>query len=43
MQPLIVTAAGIRNGDFVLITRRPAGNLHPGGWEFPGGKLDGDD
>lgn len=43
MQPLIVTAAIIRNGDFVLITRRPAGKLHAGMWEFPGGKLDGDE
>lgn len=40
MQPLIVTAAVIRSGDFVLITRRPDGKPHAGMWEFPGGKLD---
>lgn len=43
MQPLIVTAAIIRNGDSVLITRRPAGKPHAGMWEFPGGKLDDDE
>lgn len=41
MQPLIVTAAIIRDGEKVLITRRPPGSRHPGMWEFPGGKLDG--
>jgi len=41
MQPLIVTAAVIRSGDLVLITRRPEGKPHAGMWEFPGGKLDG--
>lgn len=43
MQPLIVTAAVIRNDDFVLITRRPEGKPHAGMWEFPGGKLDGNE
>jgi 8-oxo-dGTP diphosphatase len=43
MQPLIVTAAVIRNGGSVLITRRPAGKPHAGMWEFPGGKLDGNE
>jgi 8-oxo-dGTP diphosphatase len=43
MQPLIVTAAVIRNGDSVLITRRPEGKPHAGMWEFPGGKLDGNE
>jgi 8-oxo-dGTP diphosphatase len=43
MQPLIVTAAVIRNGDSVLITRRPDGKPHAGMWEFPGGKLDGNE
>jgi 8-oxo-dGTP diphosphatase len=43
MQPLIVTAAVIRNNDFVLITRRPEGKPHAGMWEFPGGKLDGNE
>lgn len=39
MLPLIVTAAVIRAGDRVLITRRPDGVRHGGLWEFPGGKL----
>jgi len=43
MQPLIVTAAVIRNGASVLITRRPEGKPHAGMWEFPGGKLDGNE
>jgi 8-oxo-dGTP diphosphatase len=43
MQPLVVTAAVIRNGDSVLITRRPEGKPHAGMWEFPGGKLDGNE
>jgi 8-oxo-dGTP diphosphatase len=43
MQPLIVTAAVIRNGGSVLITRRPEGKPHAGMWEFPGGKLDGNE
>jgi 8-oxo-dGTP diphosphatase len=40
MLPLIVTAAVIRDGDAVLITRRPPKSRHGGMWEFPGGKLD---
>lgn len=43
MQPLIVTAAVLRKGDSVLITRRPGGKPHAGMWEFPGGKLDGNE
>lgn len=43
MQPLIVTAAVIRKADSVLITRRPTGKPHAGMWEFPGGKLAGDE
>ena len=43
MQPQIVTAAVIRNGGSVLITRRPEGKPHAGMWEFPGGKLDGNE
>ena len=39
MPPLIVTAAIIRQGTDVLITRRPDGTRHAGRWEFPGGKL----
>jgi A/G-specific adenine glycosylase len=36
----IVTAAVIRDGDKVLITRRPAKGLLGGMWEFPGGKVE---
>jgi 8-oxo-dGTP diphosphatase len=43
MQHLVVTAAVIRNDDSVLITRRPEGKPHAGMWEFPGGKLDGNE
>jgi len=39
-QPLLVTAAIIRDRGRVLITRRPEGVRHAGQWEFPGGKLD---
>lgn len=38
--PLLVTAAIIFDGEKVLITRRPEDKLHPGLWEFPGGKID---
>lgn len=40
MLPIIVTAAILRQGDTVLITRRPPQSKHGGLWEFPGGKLD---
>jgi 8-oxo-dGTP diphosphatase len=43
MLPLIVTAAVIRDGDAVLITRRPPESRQGGMWEFPGGKLDPDE
>lgn len=43
MLPLIVTAAVIRDGDGILITRRPMESRHGGMWEFPGGKLDADE
>ena len=36
----LVTAAVIRRGTAVLITRRPAKGLLGGMWEFPGGKLE---
>ena len=39
MQPIIVTAAILRNNGRVLITRRPNGKPHADMWEFPGGKL----
>ncbi len=38
-QPLIVTAAIIRDKNKVLITKRPKGSRDAGKWEFPGGKL----
>ena len=43
MLPLIVTAAVIRDGDSILITRRPQESRHGGMWEFPGGKLDAEE
>ena len=43
MLPLIVTAAVIRDGDAILITRRPQESRHGGMWEFPGGKLDAEE
>ena len=43
MLPLIVTAAVIRDGDAILITRRPPESRHGGMWEFPGGKLDAEE
>jgi len=36
----IVTAAIIRKGEQVLLTRRAPGDRHQGSWEFPGGKLE---
>jgi 8-oxo-dGTP diphosphatase len=41
MQPLIVTAAVIRQNGKVLITRRLPDKPQGGLWEFPGGKLHG--
>lgn len=38
--PLLVTAAVVFDEGKVLITRRPEDKLHPGLWEFPGGKID---
>ncbi len=35
-----MTAAIIRDGETLLICRRPAGGRHPGVWEFPGGKVE---
>jgi 8-oxo-dGTP diphosphatase len=37
-QPVIVVAAIIRRGPWILITQRPEGSGHAGLWEFPGGK-----
>ena len=36
----VVTAAIIRNGDKVLISRRMPGQRMAGYWEFPGGKIE---
>lgn len=35
-----VVAAIIERGDRVLLALRPAGKLHGGMWEFPGGKVE---
>ncbi len=37
-EPVIVVAAVIRRGPWILITQRPEGSGHAGRWEFPGGK-----
>ncbi len=36
--PIIVVAAVIERGGWILITQRPATSGHAGRWEFPGGK-----
>lgn len=44
-RPVTEVAVGIlvnSNGDF-LMTTRPAGKAYSGYWEFPGGKLEGDE
>jgi 8-oxo-dGTP diphosphatase len=38
--PIRVVAAVVRQGDSILITRRPDRPDGPGQWEFPGGKVD---
>ncbi|MEZ4600006.1 MAG: (deoxy)nucleoside triphosphate pyrophosphohydrolase [Syntrophotaleaceae bacterium] len=43
MQPLIVTAAILCHNGRILITRRPLEKQQGGLWEFPGGKLHGDE
>lgn len=40
MQPLVVVAAVIRDGDRVLACRRAPGRDAAGRWEFPGGKVE---
>ena len=35
-----VTAAVIRDGEKVMICKRPRGKRHGGQWEFPGGKVE---
>ncbi len=43
-EPLIRGGIGlIRRGNSFLIRRRPAGTIYAGYWEFPGGKLEGDE
>ncbi|MBM3664874.1 MAG: (deoxy)nucleoside triphosphate pyrophosphohydrolase [Actinobacteria bacterium] len=37
-EPVIVVAAVLRVGPWVLITQRAEGSGHGGRWEFPGGK-----
>lgn len=37
--PLLVTAAVVLEKGRVLLTKRPEDKLHPGFWEFPGGKV----
>lgn len=36
--PVVVVAAVIRQGPWILITQRAEGSGHAGRWEFPGGK-----
>lgn len=40
---ITVTAGIIEKGDLVLIARRKAGKHLEGYWEFPGGKIEGDE
>ncbi|HEY8280946.1 MAG TPA: (deoxy)nucleoside triphosphate pyrophosphohydrolase [Leifsonia sp.] len=40
MEPLIVVAAVIRDGDRILACRRAPGKDAAGRWEFPGGKIE---
>ena len=40
MQPLVVVAAVIRDGERVLACRRASGRDAAGLWEFPGGKVE---
>ena len=40
-QVIIRAVAGVlKNGMQVLMASRPAGKIHAGSWEFPGGKLE---
>jgi mutator protein MutT len=41
--PVIVVAAVIEDGDRFLVTRRQPGVHLEGLWEFPGGKIDGEE
>ena len=43
MTPVIVVAAVIEDGDRFLVTRRQPGVHLEGLWEFPGGKIDGEE
>lgn len=37
--PVVVAVAIVRDGDRVLVSRRPPGEHLAGKWEFPGGKV----
>ncbi len=41
--PLRVSAAILRRGDRILVCRRRHDQDHPAKWEFPGGKIEGDE
>ncbi len=40
MATIVVAAAVVREGDRLLLTKRPSGSHLEGLWEFPGGKLE---
>lgn len=40
MATILVAAAVVRDGDRLLLTKRPSGAHLEGLWEFPGGKLE---
>lgn len=40
MATVVVAAAVVRDGERLLLTRRPSGTHLAGLWEFPGGKLE---
>ena len=42
-EPIIVVAAVIEHGGWILITQRPKTSGNAGRWEFPGGKQEADE
>ncbi len=43
-QVIIRAVAGVlKSGQKVLLASRPAGKIHAGSWEFPGGKLEAEE